>query len=104
MAQGSRLGWKMWTFRLVHCNRQTMERTCAPCAGISEAARTFMKQSCNAAWETVDLSAEGVKALREENSQVASTGCEAVQKEVAVAITDDRTINGVAVQWIEPQV
>jgi len=45
-----------------------------------------------------------VRALREENSEVAAPGCEAVQKELGVCVTNNHTMGDVPVQWVEPQV
>lgn len=80
-----------------------MEPRCPPCATLSAEARRFLTQSGAAAWETVDLSPEGVAALRLENSQVAAPGCLAVQMELG-AVVEDGEIGGVPVQWVSPQV
>ena len=73
-----------------------------PCPGVSPAARQFISESGIATWETVDLSPEGVAALRLENSQAAALGCQAVQEETG-AIVEDAEIGGVSVQWVSPQ-
>lgn len=77
--------------------------SCPPCAFLSAAAREFISQSTAATWETADLSPEGVKALRLENSSIAAPGCRDVQRELGTQVEDGFT-GGVSVQWVTPRV
>jgi len=79
-----------------------MEPRCPPCATISHAARDFISQSGAAVWEDVDLTPEGLTALRLETSHIAAPGCQAVQSELG-AVVKDGQIGGVPVLWVLPQ-
>ena len=77
----------------------------------SAEARKFIQDSCGAKWETVDLSPEGVKALREENATVskeswaqylASSGPQDDGFDVKEITTREETLGSVAVQWVLP--
>ena len=72
------------------------------CPGISESAREFISESSCASWETVDLSPEGVRALREETSQVAKEGCDRIVNELSVKV-HERDDLCVGVQIVTPR-
>jgi monoterpene epsilon-lactone hydrolase len=81
---------------------QAEERRFRPPRGISDAARDFMIQSGTAAFAPVDLSPEGVAALRRENSEVAAAGCVKVCEDLGVMV-EEGTLAGVPVQWVSPR-
>jgi acetyl esterase/lipase len=73
-----------------------------PGMGASTEARSLIVQSGTADWATVDLSTEGLEALRHENCEAAAPGCDAVRAETC-ALVEDAEIAGVAVQWTTPR-
>lgn len=82
--------------------KAAVARSFPPCAGVSTPARRFMLESCSASWETIDLSAEGLAALRAETAGYAMPGCWEVVRECG-SLVEDGEIAGVHVQHVYPR-
>jgi epsilon-lactone hydrolase len=76
--------------------------------GPSAAAQEFLAESSRANWATVDLhSADAIKELRSENSEVAEGFWADVQRDWDVDVAPrveirEETLGGVACQWVSP--
>eukprot|EP00339_Tiarina_fusa_P001844 CAMPEP_0117034566 /NCGR_PEP_ID=MMETSP0472-20121206/24600_1 /TAXON_ID=693140 ORGANISM="Tiarina fusus, Strain LIS" /NCGR_SAMPLE_ID=MMETSP0472 /ASSEMBLY_ACC=CAM_ASM_000603 /LENGTH=309 /DNA_ID=CAMNT_0004743771 /DNA_START=21 /DNA_END=950 /DNA_ORIENTATION=- len=69
---------------------------------ISEEAQKFLSNSMEASWNTVDMTRSGLESLRAENSEVASPGCMAIQKELSTT-TNNTTVKNIKIQWVNPK-
>lgn len=83
------------------CELQEAPRTFEPCVSVSAQARQFMTQSVGAVWNTIDLSPEGCKVLRADNSEAGERAWKLVEQDCPITL-EEIDKDGVRYQLVTP--